>query len=121
MLANIKNAQKVKRYFFFQKRKKICERVLDVLWNEGYILGYQIVTNDSPKIKIFLKYTKGKPTIKLLKSFSKPGRRLYYSLPQLWKINSNASFLVLSTTKGIKTLDECKRYKIGGEPLFIIS
>jgi small subunit ribosomal protein S8 len=121
MLSNIKNAQKVKRAFLFQKRKKLCEQVLDLLWNEGYILGYQLSFKNSPKIKIFLKYSKGKPAIKIIRAFSKPGKRIYYSLSQLWKINSNASFFVLSTNKGIKTLDECKRSKIGGEPLFMIS
>ena len=121
LLANLKNGQQVKRTFVFQKRKKICEHVLELLWNEGYILGYQIIFMDYPKIKIFLKYSKGRPVIKTIKSLSKPGKRLYYSLSQLWKIRSNSSFFVFSTNKGLKTLDECKRDKIGGELLFLIS
>ena len=120
MLSNIKNAQKVKRAFFFQKRKKLCEHVLNLLWNEGYILGYQISSKNSSKMKIFLKYSKEKPAIKIIKVFSKPGKRIYYSLSQLWKINSNVSFIIFSTNKGVKTLDECKRFKVGGEPLFMI-
>jgi ribosomal protein S8 len=41
--------------------KKLCEQVLDLLWNEGHIFGYQLSFKNSPKIKIFLKYSKGKP------------------------------------------------------------
>jgi small subunit ribosomal protein S8 len=121
MLSNLKNSQKVKRTFFVQKRKKICEKVLDLLWNEGFILGYQFSNTDHTKIKIFLKYSNGKPVIKCMRSFSKPGKRFYYSLSQLWKIKSNGCLFVFSTNRGLKTLDECKRNNIGGEPLFLIS
>jgi len=122
MLTKIKNAQRVKLPFVHQERKRFCEDVLNILWDEGYILGYKnVLHKDKTKIKIYLKYSGEKPVIKSLKLLSKPSKRIHYSLPQLWKINSNTSFLLVSTNKGLKTLAECKRSQIGGEPLFMIN
>ena len=121
MFANIKNGQLAKRTFIYQKKKKICESFLQVLWNEGFILGYKIDENNPNLLKIFLKYTNGKPVINSIKPISKPSRRVYYSIKQIWKLDSNKSFIIFSTTKGLKSILECKKLKIGGEPYLIIN
>ena len=121
MFANIKNAQLSRRSFIFQKKKNICESFLKILWNEGFILGYKVDTFDKTKFKIFLKYQKNKPVINSLKTVSKPGRRIYYSIKQIWKIDSNKSFIIFSTNKGLKTIKDCKKLGIGGEPFIIIN
>lgn len=121
MFANIQNGQLAKKPFILQKKKKNCEAVLNVLWNEGFILGYKQDNLDLTKLKIFLKYTKNKPVIQTIKSISKPGSRVYYSVEQLWKIDSNKTFLIISTNMGIKTLTDCKKLQIGGEPLLTIN
>ena len=121
MFANIQNGQLAKKSFVTQKKKIICESVLNILWDGGFILGYKSVKEDPTKIKIYLKYYKGKPVIQTLKSVSKPGSRIYYSVKQIWKIDSNKTFLIISTNKGLKTLIECKKLKLGGEPFLIIN
>ena len=119
MFANIKNGQLTKRSFIFQPRKKICESYLKILWREGFILGYKI--NSKSQIKIFLKYKNGQPVINSLNLISKPSRRIYYSVKQIWKIDSSKSFIIFSTNKGLKSVIECKKLKIGGEPVIIIN
>lgn len=121
MFANIKNGQLAKRSFIFHTRKKICESFLKILWQEGFILGYKIDPNDNNRLKIFLKYKNGKPVINSLGLISKPSRRIYYSIKQIWKINSSKSFIIFSTNKGLKSILECKKLKIGGEPFIIIN
>lgn len=121
MFANIKNGQLAKRNFIFQPRKNICESFLQILWNEGFILGYKIDDKNSNKLKIFLKYKNGKPVINSIKLISKPSRRIYYSIDRIWKIDSSKSFIILSTNKGLKSIIECKKLKIGGEPYIIIN
>ena len=120
MLNNIKNGQLAKKQAITGQRTKICESMLKILWNEGFILGYQVISSTT-RFKIFLKYSKsGKPTINSLKFLSKPGKRVYLNTKQIWKINSNKSFLILSTHKGLKSIYECKKYKIGGELIALI-
>lgn len=121
MFANIQNGQLAKKSFVLQKKRKICEAVLSVLWDEGYILGYKQDNLDSTKLKIFLKYTNNKPVIQIIKGISKPGSKVYYSIKQLWKIDSSKTFLIISTNMGLKTLIDCKKLKIGGELLLTIN
>lgn len=121
MFANIKNGQLSKKSFIYQKRKKICEELLKVLWIEGFILGFRISTRNSNLIKIFLKYRNEIPIINYIYLISKPSRRIYYSLKQIWKIKSNKSCIIISTHKGFKTITQCKKLNIGGEPVAIIN
>jgi small subunit ribosomal protein S8 len=121
MFANIKNGQLSKRSVIYQKRKKICEAFLKILWAEGFILGYIIDEKNISQIKIFLKYNKNRPAIRSVRILSKPGRRLYYSTKQIWKIDSNKSFIIFSTNKGLKSILECKKLRVGGEPFIAIN
>jgi small subunit ribosomal protein S8 len=126
MFTSINNGQLAKRSFILHPKKKICEKFLDVLWNEGFILGYRnsyqkITTYKNGITKIFLKYKNGKPVINGIKPISKPGRRIYYTAKQIWKINSNNTLIVFSTNKGLKTLNECKKLGIGGEICIVLS
>ena len=122
LFANIKNGQIAKRSFIIHTHKKICEKFLKVLWDEGFILGYKNhFLNENKTIKVFLKYRNGKPVINALKPITKPGHRIYYSVKQIWKINSHNNFIIFSTNNGLKTILECKKLKIGGEPYIIIN
>jgi small subunit ribosomal protein S8 len=121
MFSNIKNGQTSRCKIILHKRKKVCEAFLKVLWTEGFILGYTIHETDTTQLKIFLKYNKNKPTINSIKFISKPSRRIYYSAKEIWKIHSNKSLVIFSTNQGLKSLLECKKLKIGGEPFVAIN
>ena len=59
----------------------------------GFIIGYKTSKTDKGRLKIFLKYFKNeKPVISNIKCISKPGRRIYYSIKQIWKIDSNKTY-----------------------------
>jgi small subunit ribosomal protein S8 len=120
MIANIKNGQLARKAYIYQKKKKSCESILNVLWDEGFISGYKISKSRHNVLKVFLKYTNGKPTISLLKMVSKPSLKIYYSVKQLWKLDSSQGIVILSTNRGILSVNECKKLKLGGEPFIII-
>jgi small subunit ribosomal protein S8 len=127
MFASINNGQLAKRNFIVHKKKKICEKFLDVLWNEGFILGYKNCFQKTKTgrinnvTKVLLKYKNGKPVINKIKLVTKPSRRIYYTNKQIWKMKTNETFIIFSTNKGLKTLDECQRLKIGGEPYIVLN
>jgi small subunit ribosomal protein S8 len=122
MFASIKNGQLAKKSVIITSRKNISESFLKILWNEGFISGYRILSQNDKKIEIFLKYTRtGKPAINSLKCLSKPGQRLYYSAKQIWKLDSSKTFIIISTNQGLKTINQCKKDKVGGEPLVVIT
>jgi len=93
--------------------------ILDILYREGYIGGYVVLTtnNSSPKVKIFLKYINNSPLINDLVAISTPSNSIFLSVKQIWKLANTKSLLILSTSAGILSGDECKRLKIGGKAL----
>ena len=108
MFASIQNGQLANKLFILQKKTKLCSLILNILWDEGYILGYKI---ENKHFKVFLRYKNNNPVISSLKSISKPGNRIYYTCKQIWKINSSKGLIILSTNKGLLTLMDCKKKK----------
>jgi small subunit ribosomal protein S8 len=73
-------------------------------------------------IKIFLKYVhNGNPAINDITLITRPSKQLFYSVKQIWKIDSDKSFFILSTNKGLQTLEGCKKLNIGGEAFLTIN
>ena len=121
MFANIQNGQQAQRSFVIQNKKKVCESFLNILWNEGFISGYKTLNSTVPKLKIFLKYVRKQPVIYSIKSISKPSNRVYFSVKQIWKLNSESSLLIFSTNKGLLTCTQCKKLNTGGELFAVIN
>jgi small subunit ribosomal protein S8 len=122
MMSTLKNGILIRTAFIYQKTKKNNKELLNILWDEGFILGYKMykTKNKLYTFKIFLKYTRSNSVISSIKFISKPGLKIYCSLKQLWKLNLVKGLLIISTNKGLKTLTECKKLKLGGELLFLV-
>lgn len=121
MFANIQNGQLANKKVIKQPRKKICESFLKVLWSEGFICGYTVEKSDSMVLNIYLKYRNNRPVISSIKSLSTSSRKINYSAKQIWKINPNKYFIIFSTNKGMQSIGNCKKLKIGGQPCIIIN
>jgi len=117
---NLNNSQISKRNFIFQPKTKLIVNFLNILWNEGFILGYKLYGVNSNLLKIFLKYKKNKPVINSIKLFYNSGFTNHYKLSQLWKLDSKKNLIILNTSKGLMTVQECKKNQVGGQPLFIV-
>jgi small subunit ribosomal protein S8 len=87
VLNSLKNGQKagLKNVLLSGDVPQICIDVLNVLYKEGYIRGFQhVVSNNKKYISVFLKYTRtGQSVIKSITRVSKPGRRIYTSIKPL--------------------------------------
>ena len=120
LLTNIKNGQKANKSFILHQKKKTCSQILTLLWEEGYILGYTISKKSPRMFEIFLKYQSSNQVIKHLTLIKKPSRKTYCSAKQLSKLKFNLGLILISTNKGILTLNSCKKLNIGGELLCFI-
>ena len=119
MLTKIKNAQLSKKLFVVEEKIKNCEKCLKILWKNGFILGYK---NLNGKLIVFLKYINSKPAINFFRMTAKQNKKIYLCVQQLWKLRINNNKLcLLATSKGFKSLKECKKEKIGGKLIVIIS
>jgi len=86
---------------------KITFTILTKLTNEGFIYSFSIINN---KCTVYFNY---KAPLLGLMQISKAGNRSFCSAAKL-RYNHDIWGLI-STTKGIITLEEAKKYKLGGE------
>ena len=123
MLTRIRNGYQARlsAIFLHSLTPKYCIKILEVLQEEGYILGFQQFNDNITQkncIKVLLKYNDtGKSTIQNIFRISTSGRRIYISIEQLWKIKGTLGVFVLSTSKGILTDREARLLNLGGELL----
>ena len=119
MIARIKNAATRGRSKVMTPASKMRARVLDVLAEEGYIRGYQLVQNPGafPEFEIELKYFDGAPVIAEIRRVSKPGRRVYSSIGDLKPVKNGLGISILSTPKGVMSDTAARDANVGGEVL----
>ena len=123
MIARIKNATARKRGKVAVPASKMRQRVLDVLADEGYIRGYNLVQKpgEFPEFEVELKYFDGEPVITEIQRVSKPGRRVYSAIGDLKPVRNGLGISVLSTSKGVMSDTAARDANVGGEVLLRVS
>ena len=117
-VSRIKVGVAIKRPSIQVPRSNLIVACLTKLVDLGYILSFKIV--NERLIIVYLKYFENKPVIRQIKRMSTPGRRLHCSYRR-FRNNNVQGFLLISTSKGVMTDQECLFYKVGGEPLLIVA
>ena len=121
MLTRIRNANDAKLESVEIPASNMKKAIADILVNEGYIKGYQIIDdNKQGIIKVTLKYVGKQKAITGLKRVSKPGLRVYASNENLPKVLKGLGIAIISTSKGIMTDKEARKLNVGGEVLAFI-
>jgi small subunit ribosomal protein S8 len=97
---------------------KIRKWVLEVLQSEGYIRGFEEVTEDGhPELEISLKYFDGQSAIRELKRISTPGRRVYSGVKEIPQVRQGLGVAIVSTPKGVMSDAQARTANVGGEVL----
>jgi len=119
MLTRIRNAQMRNRSTVRSPSSKLRLRVLEVLKDEGYIRGYEVLDSGDhkPLVEISLKYHDGRPVIRELSRVSKPGRRAYSAVGALPQVRSGLGISIVSTSKGVMSDARARAENVGGEVL----
>ncbi|MGB0660998.1 MAG: 30S ribosomal protein S8 [Mangrovicoccus sp.] len=119
MLTRIRNAQMRRKSTVRSPASKLRAWVLDVLADEGYIRGYEKVTDEKghPALEISLKYYEGSPVIRELKRVSTPGRRVYTASQEIPQVRQGLGVSIVSTSKGVMSDANARQANIGGEVL----
>jgi small subunit ribosomal protein S8 len=120
MLTRIRNGQRARRLSILQPKFKICVTLLNILEEEGYILGYKTSKVDLRMFEIFLKYKSEKPVINKIIIISKPSKRIYISIKELWKLSTGFGLVILFTPRGILQGRKACKFNVGGEIFCIL-
>ena len=122
MLTRIRNANDAKHATVDIPASNMKKAIADILVNEGYVKGYQIVENGNQGlIRITLKYLAGKQKVILgIRRVSKPGLRIYAGYEDMPKVMNGLGIAIVSTPKGIVTDKKARELKVGGEVLAFV-
>ena len=122
LLTRIRNANTQKHETVDCPSSKMKESIVEILANEGYIKGYQIIEDGKQNvIRMTLKYSpSGERVISGLKRVSKPGLRYYASADEMPRVLKGLGTAIVSTSKGIMTDKEARKQHIGGEVLCFV-
>ncbi len=122
LLTRIRNASSAKHATVDVPASNVKKAITDILVNEGYIKGYQVVEDGKQGIiRITLKYDENKaPVISGIRRVSKPGLRIYSSCEDMPKVMKGLGVAIVSTSKGIVTDRKARELGVGGEILAFV-
>jgi small subunit ribosomal protein S8 len=123
MLTRIRNALRIGREQVNIKASNICSGIATVLKSEGYIEGFDRIDDGKQGLlRVQLKYDpEGRPVISEIQRTSKPGRRIYSSVDKLPHVLGGMGIVIVSTSKGVMSDRDCRKAKVGGEILCMVS
>ena len=118
MLARIRNASMRGKSTVRTPASKVRRWVLEVLQAEGYIRGFEEVTQDGhPELEISLKYFDGQPVLRELRRVSTPGRRVYSGVKDIPQVRQGLGVAIVSTPRGVMSDSQARTANVGGEVL----
>jgi small subunit ribosomal protein S8 len=122
MLTRIRNAQRVEKSEVTMPASKLKAAIAQVLKDEGYIDGFDIVTVDGKRqLRIALKYYAGRPVIERLERVSRPGLRIYRGRNAIPQVMNGLGVAIVSTSRGVMTDRKARSQGVGGEVLCYVA
>jgi len=114
----LKNSSLINKELLNVRLENTILKIITLLYKEGFIQSFE-VNLKTKNILIYLRYSFNKSVLKNIKLISLPSKQLSIKYKELTKISSNNNFILVSTSKGLKTFLECKKNHLGGKIFFL--
>lgn len=117
-LTRIRNAGTAGHKTVESPNSKIRFHIAEILKDQGFITDVEKIDDGlQGTIKVTLRYYKRKPAIKKVVRISKPGRRVYAPVDGLPRVYNGLGIAIVSTSKGVMTAKQARKFNVGGEVL----
>lgn len=116
-LSFLKNSSLSKKKSVIVNYNNLIIKCVESLYKEGLILSYSILKGENQKankIEIKLRNVNDHVLTSKIQIVSRPTNIKYLQYHQLCRITLKEKTGFFSTNKGILTLDECKKNRLGG-------
>lgn len=119
MLTRLRNALRNRDKTVKCLNSKVCRGVADVLRDEGYIKGYDVIEDGRQGLlRVHLKYgPRGETVLNSLRRVSKPGCRVYTKVDDLTRPRQGLGVSIVSTSHGVMSDRKARVERVGGELL----
>lgn len=112
----IKIASLYKKEFIYIAFNKQFWHILNFLYKEGFILSFKIEKNLF-RYKIFLRFFLSTTPLCDIKILSTSSKKKFFKYTDLCCLNEKQLSLIVSTSKGLLSISDCKRLRVGGKIL----
>jgi len=118
-MARLRNAQLAEHKYVDIPASKLKRAITQILLEKGYIKNFINIEDDKQGLlRVYPKYDEyGDPAIRTMERVSKPGRREYASADNLPEVKDGLGIAILSTSRGVMSDKEARRFGVGGEVL----
>jgi small subunit ribosomal protein S8 len=120
ILIRIKNASARNKASISFPYSDLGMDISETLVRNGFTSGITRKGKKMKTIELALAYENNIPKVADFKRLSKQSRRVYSSFRDIKPVKNGYGKLILSTPEGVKTGEEAKKAKVGGELLFEI-
>ena len=120
LLTRLRNALRNRRPAVTIPASRIKVDIAEILRQEGYVAGYEVVPGKGPQatLRVDLRYgPDGEQIVTDLQRESKPGRRVYVAVDQIPRVMDGLGISILSTSRGLLSDREARKQRVGGELL----
>lgn len=117
--AHLRNGQQAEDTYVDVPASKLKRAMTQILLEKGYIKNYLNIEDDKQGLlRVYLKYDEyNAPAIRLMERVSRPGRRVYADSDDLPEVKNGLGVAILSTSRGVMSDKEARRFGVGGEVL----
>jgi len=118
-LAHLRNAQQAEETYVDVPASKLKRAMTQILLEKGYIKNFiNIDDGKQGLLRVYLKYDEyGQPAIRMMERVSRPGLREYADSDNLPEVKNGLGIVILSTSRGVMSDKEARRFGVGGEVL----
>ena len=122
MLTRIRNGLRSRKDAVNVRASGICEGMLRVMKEEGYIKDFTRMEDDKQDmLRVYLKYgPAGEDVVSAIDRVSKPGCRVYGGVSELPRPLNGLGISIISTPQGVLSDRQCRERNVGGEVLCTI-
>lgn len=119
-IIRLKNAGMAGKREVLAPYAKVNHAIAEKLRECGYVVSVaKKGKKDKPLLEVELAFAAdGAPKIAQVERLSKPGRRVYGKADEFYPVLGGTGTLFVSTPKGVKTGEEARKERVGGELLF---
>lgn len=119
LIITMKNGSLANKESVLVPYSKLKNSILACLEKEGFISSFSKKTKKGQAfIEINLVYNDNKPKIVDVERVSKPSKRVYIAVKEIFPVKNGKGLMVISTPKGILGGKDARKEQVGGEVLF---
>lgn len=116
LLIRIKNGYMARLKNIEAPGSRFNQALCQLLCDNKYITSFEVKADGAKKnLIIKLQYINKEPSLRGVRIYSRPGRRIYERVDSLPWGKSSASLIIISTSQGLKSQREAKKLNVGGE------